>query len=122
MFDSLSERLSKTIKNLRGQGRLDESNIKDALREVRMAMLEAGPVRLRPVMMTTFSTVCGMIPVAFATTGASEWRTPMGLIISGGLLSSMFLTLIVVPVGYTLVADWAIGLRKTFSRLQESIG
>jgi len=41
MFDSLSERLSKTIKNLRGQGRLDETNIKDALRDVRMALLEA---------------------------------------------------------------------------------
>ncbi len=41
MFDSLSERLSKTIKNLRGQGRLTDDNIKDALREVRMALLEA---------------------------------------------------------------------------------
>ncbi|MCK4742851.1 MAG: signal recognition particle protein [Sulfuriflexus sp.] len=41
MFDTLSERLSKTIKNLRGQGRLDEANIKDALRDVRMALLEA---------------------------------------------------------------------------------
>ena len=41
MFDTLSERLSKTIKNLRGQGRLDETNIKDALRDVRMALLEA---------------------------------------------------------------------------------
>ncbi|MDH5470421.1 MAG: signal recognition particle receptor subunit alpha, partial [Gammaproteobacteria bacterium] len=41
MFDNLSERLSKTIRNLRGQGRLTEENIKDALREVRMALLEA---------------------------------------------------------------------------------
>jgi HAE1 family hydrophobic/amphiphilic exporter-1 len=98
------------------------NQVRDAGQTARMAMLEAGPVRLRPVMMTTFSTVCGMIPVAFSTTGASEWRTPMGLIIIGGLLSSMFLTLIVVPVGYTLVADWAIGLRRAVSRVQESIG
>jgi len=41
MFDNLSERLGKTIKNLRGQGRLTEDNIKDTLREVRMALLEA---------------------------------------------------------------------------------
>ena len=41
MFDNLSERLGKTVKNLRGQGRLSEQNIKDALREVRMALLEA---------------------------------------------------------------------------------
>ena len=41
MFDSLSERLGKTIKNLRGQGRLTEQNVKDTLREVRMALLEA---------------------------------------------------------------------------------
>ena len=41
MFENLSERLTKTIRNLRGQGRLSEANIKDALREVRMALLEA---------------------------------------------------------------------------------
>ena len=41
MFQNLSERLSKTIKTLRGQGRLSEDNIRDALREVRMALLEA---------------------------------------------------------------------------------
>jgi signal recognition particle subunit SRP54 len=41
MFDNLTDRLSKTIKSLRGQGRLSEENIKDALRDVRMALLEA---------------------------------------------------------------------------------
>jgi signal recognition particle subunit SRP54 len=41
MFENLSERLLRTVKNLRGQGRLTEDNIKDALREVRMALLEA---------------------------------------------------------------------------------
>jgi signal recognition particle subunit SRP54 len=41
MFDSLTERLSRTIRNLRGQGRLTEDNIKESLREVRMALLEA---------------------------------------------------------------------------------
>ena len=41
MFDNLTDRFSKTIKNLRGQGRLSEANVKDALRDVRMALLEA---------------------------------------------------------------------------------
>ncbi|VAW66500.1 Signal recognition particle protein Ffh, partial [hydrothermal vent metagenome] len=41
MFDSLSDRLSKTIKNLRGQGRITEDNIKESMRDVRMALLEA---------------------------------------------------------------------------------
>ena len=41
MFDTLSDRLSRTIKNLRGQGRLTDDNIKDTLREIRMALLEA---------------------------------------------------------------------------------
>ncbi len=41
MFENLSERLSRTVKNLRGQGRLTDDNIKDALREIRMALLEA---------------------------------------------------------------------------------
>jgi HAE1 family hydrophobic/amphiphilic exporter-1 len=83
---------------------------------VREAMLEAGPIRLRPVMMTTFSTVCGMIPVAFATSGGAEFRSPMGLLIIGGLLSSMFLTLIVVPVAYTL--EWE--LRSRLVRIGRS--
>lgn len=71
----------------------------------RQAMAEAGPARLRPVMMTAVSTVAGMVPVAIATSDAAEWRTPMGILIIGGLSSSMILTLVVAPVAYTLLAD-----------------
>ncbi len=69
------------------------------------AMAQAGPARLRPVMMTAVSTVAGMVPVALATSDAAEWRTPMGILIIGGLSSSMLLTLVVAPVAYTLMAD-----------------
>jgi len=72
------------------------------------AMTEAGPVRLRPVLMTAFSTFFGMIPVAISTSDGAEWRNPMGIIVVGGLLSSTFLTLLAVPVFYTL-ADDALG-------------
>ena len=69
------------------------------------AMLRAGPVRLRPVLMTAFSTIFGMIPVAIANSDAAEFRNPMGVLVIGGLTSSTLLTLLVVPVAYTLLAD-----------------
>jgi hypothetical protein len=62
---------------------------------------------MRPVLMTTVSTVCSMLPVAFGTGDGSEWRGPMGVITIGGLLTSTFLTLLVVPVVYTLLDDAA---------------
>ena len=69
------------------------------------AMLRAGAVRLRPVLMTAFSTIFGMIPVALSQSDGAEWRNPMGIIIIGGLLSSTVLTLFVVPVVYVVAED-----------------
>ena len=69
------------------------------------AVLEAGPTRMRPVLMTAVSTIFGMLPVAFSTGDGSEWRNPMGVIAIGGLAASTFLTLLVVPVVYTLIDD-----------------
>jgi HAE1 family hydrophobic/amphiphilic exporter-1 len=72
---------------------------------LRDAVLEAGPTRLRPVLMTAISTVFGMLPLALGTGDGSEWRAPMGIISIGGLTTSTFLTLLVVPVAYTLIDD-----------------
>ena len=69
---------------------------------LRAAVLEAGPTRMRPVLMTAVSTICGMLPVAFGQGDGSEMRNPMGVIAIGGLATSTLLTLIVVPVAYTL--------------------
>ena len=69
------------------------------------AVMEAGTTRMRPVLMTTVSTICGMLPVALSTGDGSEWRAPMGLVSIGGLATSTFLTLLVVPVVYTLFDD-----------------
>ena len=69
------------------------------------AMLEAGQLRLRPVLMTAFSTIFGMIPIAMATSDGAEFRNAMGVIVIGGLLSSTLLTLVVVPTVYTLFSD-----------------
>jgi HAE1 family hydrophobic/amphiphilic exporter-1 len=67
------------------------------------AVLEAGVTRLRPVLMTAVSTICGMMPLAFGAGDGSEWRNPMGVISIGGLTASTILTLVVVPIVYTLV-------------------
>jgi HAE1 family hydrophobic/amphiphilic exporter-1 len=78
----------------------------------RDAVLEAGPVRLRPVLMTAVSTIFGMIPLAYGTGDGSEWRNPMGIVSIGGLVASTLLTLLVVPVAYTLFDDAQRALKR----------
>jgi hypothetical protein len=67
--------------------------------------------------MTTVSTVAGMIPVAFSSSDGAEFRIPMGVLSIGGNLSSTLLTLVVVPVAYTLVGD----LRESVARVLRRI-
>ncbi len=73
--------------------------------DARAAMRAAGPIRLRPVLMTAISTIFGMIPMAIGHGDGGEWRAPIGAIALGGMTSSTLLTLLVVPVIYTLVDD-----------------
>lgn len=72
----------------------------------REAVLEAGPIRLRPIIMTTLAMIGGMLPTAMAISDGSELRSPMSIAVIGGLIVSTLLTLIVVPVVYTLVDDF----------------
>jgi HAE1 family hydrophobic/amphiphilic exporter-1 len=72
------------------------------------ALLEAGPIRLRPILMTTIAMIAGMVPVALAKGDGAETRVPMAIAIIGGLTTSTLLTLGVVPVFYSLVD----GLRR----------
>ena len=69
----------------------------------RDALLEATKERLRPVLMTTIAMVVGMLPIALASGAGAAWKNGLAWAIIGGLTSSMFLTLIVVPVIYQLV-------------------
>ena len=69
------------------------------------ALLLAASTRLRPILMTTIAMIFGMLPSALATGIGSEGRSPMAITIIGGLITSTFLTLIVVPVIYTLLDD-----------------
>ncbi len=70
---------------------------------IREALLEAGQTRLRPILMTTFTMVFGTMPLAFSLSPGSEGRSGMGVVIIFGLMSSMLLTLVLVPVMYTFM-------------------
>ena len=72
----------------------------------REAIIHAGPVRMRPILMTTFAMVFGMLPVALGFGEGAETRAPMGIAVIGGLLTSLFLTLVVVPAAYDQFDDW----------------
>ncbi|HEX9020322.1 MAG TPA: efflux RND transporter permease subunit, partial [Nitrospirota bacterium] len=69
------------------------------------ALLKAGPVRLRPIIMTTAAMVFGMLPTALKIGEGAEQRAPMAIAVIGGLITSTLLTLVVVPVVYTLIDD-----------------
>jgi multidrug efflux pump subunit AcrB len=69
------------------------------------AILEAGHKRARPIVMTTVAMIAGMLPVAVGWGGDSDFRSPMAIAVIGGLATSTFLTLIVVPAVFTLFDD-----------------
>ena len=76
------------------------------------AMRQAGAVRLRPILMTALSTIIGIVPIALGLGAGAESRRPLGVAVVGGMLSSTFLTLYLVPAFYVLI-DRLIPERKT---------
>jgi len=78
------------------------------------ALLEAGEKRLRPILMTTIAMIVAMLPLALGTGLGSETKAPMAMSIIGGLTSSMFLTLLVVPVIYKFINPLDRWLRKFY--------
>ena len=74
------------------------------------ALVLAGSTRLRPILMTTFAMIFGMLPVALGLGEGSEFRSPMGQAVIGGLITSTLLTLFIVPVVYSIIDD--LGTRK----------
>ena len=69
------------------------------------ALIQAGATRLRPILMTTTATIVGMLPVALRIGRASEVRAPMAIVVIGGLLVSTLLTLVVIPVLFSIFDD-----------------
>ena len=74
-------------------------------KELRAAILEAGRVRLRPIVMTTVTTVLGLTPMALGIGRGADLRAPLAIAVIGGLISATALTLVVVPVAYDLFED-----------------
>ncbi|MHB8636024.1 MAG: efflux RND transporter permease subunit [Fimbriimonadaceae bacterium] len=96
---------------LRGRGR----NRHDAL-------VEAGPTRLRPILMTSAALVLGMFPIALALGRGSEFRQSIGIIVIGGVTLSTLLTLLVIPASYTIFDDLSLLLGRGARRIQAALG
>ena len=80
------------------------------------ALLEAGPIRLRPILMTTFAAGGGMLPIALGHGVGGEARSPLGVAVIGGLLLSTALTLVVVPCAFSVVEQIQASLSLRFKR------
>jgi len=79
---------------------------------LRESLIEAGAIRLRPILMTTFALIAGMLPIALGTGEGAQFRAPMGVAIIGGVITSTFLTLLVIPTFYEVMDE----VRGKFAR------
>jgi HAE1 family hydrophobic/amphiphilic exporter-1 len=81
------------------------------------ALIEAGQSRIRPIIMTTAAMVIGMMPIALSSSSGAEWKHGLAWALIGGLTSSMFLTLILVPVMYMKLELWKTSVPAFFMKL-----
>ena len=81
---------------------------------LREALIEAGAIRLRPILMTTFALIAGMIPVALGRGEGAQFRAPLGMAVIGGVITSTLLTLIAIPTFYEILDEWRHGLARIF--------
>ncbi len=82
------------------------------------SVLRAGSVRMRPVLITSLTTIGGLTPLAFFSTGQAKFLAPMAKALIFGMLSATVMTLVLVPVGFLLLMDIRRGLRRFFGRSQ----
>jgi HAE1 family hydrophobic/amphiphilic exporter-1 len=83
---------------------------------LRDALIEAGRVRLRPILMTTVALIAGMIPVALGLGEGADFRAPLGRAVIGGTITSTFLTLLVIPTIYEIMVETREKVRARFRR------
>ena len=88
----------------------------------REALIQAGRVRLRPILMTTFALIAGMVPVALGVGEGADFRAPLGIAVIGGVVTSTILTLLVIPTVYEILADTRDWLARKFGRGAETGG
>jgi HAE1 family hydrophobic/amphiphilic exporter-1 len=87
---------------------------KDRGLPLRQALIEAGRIRLRPILMTTIALVAGMVPVAIGYGEGADFRAPLGRAVIGGVIASTVLTLVVIPTVYEILEEWREWLMKRF--------
>jgi HAE1 family hydrophobic/amphiphilic exporter-1 len=80
------------------------------------ALRLAGPLRFRPILMTSLTVMASMVPVMMALGEGGEQRAPMGASVFGGVLTSTLLTLLVIPCAYSVMDDLSLFTRRLFSR------
>jgi len=86
----------------------------EAGKPLRDSLIEAGRVRLRPILMTTFALIAGMLPVAIGAGEGGDFRAPLGRAVIGGTITSTLLTLLVIPTVYEILAGWRTKLGRLF--------
>ncbi|HWA16001.1 MAG TPA: efflux RND transporter permease subunit, partial [Gemmatimonadales bacterium] len=84
---------------------------------LREALIQAGAIRLRPILMTTFALIAGMIPVAIGSGEGAQFRQPLGVAVIGGVITSTLLTLVAIPTFYEILD----GFRETLGKLARRI-
>lgn len=82
----------------------------------RDALIEAGRIRLRPILMTTMALIAGMIPVALGFGEGADFRSPLGRAVIGGVITSTFLTLLVIPTFYEILDEWRTAIQGFLGR------
>jgi multidrug efflux pump len=80
------------------------NQLRESGKNVRDAIVTGAAIRLRPILMTSFATIFGVLPIAIGLGAGGEARQPLGIAVVGGMLFSTFLTLVLVPVVYTMLA------------------
>ena len=81
---------------------------------LREALIEAGAIRLRPILMTTFALIAGMLPVAFGSGEGAQFRAPLGIAVIGGVATSTLLTLLVIPTFYEIMDSFRSWVSRLF--------
>jgi HAE1 family hydrophobic/amphiphilic exporter-1 len=95
------------------------NQIRQEGKDVREAILLGGQRRLRPILMTTLTTILALVPLALGIGKGAELRAPMAITVIGGLTTSTILTLFIIPIVYSINDDIIKFIKRIFSRSKE---
>ena len=84
---------------------------------LKQAVIESGTKRFRAIILTSFTTAAGLMPIMFETSVQAQFLIPMALSLAFGVLFATFVTLLVVPIGYLMIEDLQLRLLRVFGRL-----